>query len=543
MNSINGKDLRRMIIAGANNLQRFKKDIDELNVFPVPDGDTGSNMYMTIGTVAREVKKCHSDSIEEVAKIASQGALRGARGNSGVILSQIFRGFYLALKDKEEAKTEDLKAVLKSATDVAYKAVMKPKEGTMLTIIRALSEEAAKREEKEVDVFLEKCIEYGYIVLDKTPDMLPVLKEAGVVDSGGKGLLTVFDGLLNGLRNSVEEELSEDAKKDTTAGAAISKFNTEDILYSYCTEFILNKESFTNEKMIKFNGVLKREGDSLVLVEDEDLIKVHVHTNHPGVVLENALTLGSLSNIKIENMKEQHTSILEDTKKEEVLEDKEVGIIVVSSGAGMRNLFKRAKADIIIDGGQTMNPSTEDFVDAINRLKAHKVLLFPNNKNIIMAAEQAKALVEDKEVRVIKTTSVPEAMSALINYDDAEIDVDLNELARTMEEIVKKVKVAEITFAVRDTKINGKEIKKGNILSIVEDKIEGVGTDLCSVTCTAIDKIVGDGADIVSIYAGSDAKSDESEKIVRYIESKYPRMDIELENGGQPLYHYLISCE
>jgi len=543
MKTINGKDFRKMIIAGANNLQKNKQYIDDLNVFPVPDGDTGSNMSMTLLTVATEVKKCEVDNIEDVAKVASNGALRGARGNSGVITSQIFRGLYDGMKGLEEANMEQFADALEKARESAYKAVMKPKEGTMLTIIRVLAEKASelKNNELNFDEFLEEILDHGKQILQKTPDMLPALKEAGVVDSGGTGLIKIFEGMLNGLKKDEVEEI-EEVSTSNASTKVFSNFNTEDILYTYCTEFLVNKEKYSKAKMEQLHDYLKNVGDSLVLVDDEEIVKVHIHTNHPGNVLEKALKIGSFISVKIENMKYQHSEIInsEESKKSEEAAKKAIGFIAVSSGDGFTEIFKNLKIDNVISGGQTMNPSTDDFLEAIKNVNAENIIIFPNNKNIIMAAEQASELCEDKNVYVIKTKNMTEAISAMINYSE---ENTIEEIIQDMSEAKECVKTAEITFAVRDTKAGGLTIKRDDIIGILDGNIEISDAKTINVAQKMVDLLVKNSPDIVTIYEGKDAKTEITDELVKYIETKYPKLDVEVEKGNQPLYYYIISAE
>ena len=547
MKIIKGKDFRRMVIAGSNNLQKNRQIIDDLNVFPVPDGDTGSNMSMTLVTVARELKKCDSNVISDVAKVASTGALRGARGNSGVITSQIFRGLYDGLKEKEEVDVLGFAEALTRAKDFAYKAVMKPKEGTILTIIRVMAEEADKIKNEEInfDDFFGKILVAANIALEETPEMLPALKEAGVVDSGGTGLIRIFEGMHSGLINEKEEEINE-ASEESSSKEVFNTFNTEDIVFQYCTEFLINKEKYSKAKIEALHDFLKGAGDSLVLVDDDEIVKVHVHTNHPGEVLEKALEIGSFITVKIENMKQQHSNIINASesatskKEEKEMPKKDLGFIAVSAGEGMSEILKNLKVDYVISGGQTMNPSTDDFMEAIDKVNADNIIIFPNNKNIIMAAEQARDLCEDKNIVVIKTRTVPESISAMVNYIEG---TPVDEVASEMEEAIKVVKTAEITYAVRDTKSNGREIKKNDIIGIMDGEIKVIGKKVVEVARGIVDELSKGKPDIISIYKGEDASDDETDVLASYIDETYPKLDVEIENGGQPLYYYIISAE
>ncbi|MCQ2978390.1 MAG: DAK2 domain-containing protein [Clostridia bacterium] len=563
MKSIRGKELRRMIIAACNNVQRNRQLIDDLNVFPVPDGDTGSNMSMTLMSVAKALKQSDSDSCSDIAKVASSGALRGARGNSGVITSQIFRGLYMSLKEKEEVSNDEFCDAIDMAREYAYKAVMKPKEGTILTIIRVMAEKAIELKGKNLDIdeILNKVVEHGKEVLEQTPDMLPALKEAGVVDSGGTGLVKIFEGLYNGYVNKDEEELEKESNEETDAQggnvANFAAFNTEDIVFKYCTEFLVDKEKYSPAKLQTLHDYLTSGiGDSLVFVEDDDIVKVHIHTNEPTKVLDKALEIGSFVKVKVENMKVQHENVLVEnnqassnntnSKKEEVKETKkemphkDIGFIAVSAGSGFNEILNNLNIDYVISGGQTMNPSTDDFMNAINEINADNIVIFPNNKNIIMAAEQAKELVEDKNIFVIKTKAVTECISAMVNYSEG---MDINDVVSDMSEAITNVRTAEITYAVRDTKSNGKEITKGDIIGILDGEIKVVGKKVVEVARGIVDELASQKPDIISIYNGEDANSDETSVLETYISEKYPKMDVEVEDGNQPLYYYIISAE
>ncbi|MCQ2748995.1 MAG: DAK2 domain-containing protein [Clostridia bacterium] len=550
MEIITGKDFRRMVIAGSNLLQKNRQMIDDLNVFPVPDGDTGSNMSMTLASVAKTVKTCESDSISDMAKAASNGALRGARGNSGVITSQIFRGMYESLKEKETATCADFADAVDKAREFAYKAVMKPKEGTILTIIRTLAEEAQahKNKVKDIEELLDIIVKKANEVLLETPEMLPQLKEAGVVDSGGTGLCKIFEGLLIGIKET-EEESVEEAHEESSNKDAFQNFKTEDIVFQYCTEFLINKDNYTTAKKEKLHDFLRNIGDSLVFVEDEEIIKVHVHSNHPGQVLEEALKLGSFITVKIENMKQQHSSLVEgkpeekapakvEAKKDEPKKD--LGFIAVSSGDGMSDILTNLNVDKIIGGGQTMNPSTDDFMEAIDAINADNIIIFPNNKNIIMAAEQARDLAEDKNVIVVKTKTVPESISAMVNYVEG---TPVDDVVSDMEDAVSNVRTAEITYAVRDTKSNGREIKKNDIIGIMDGEIKVIGKKVVEVARGVVDELSKGKPDIISIYKGQEASDNETNVLQNYIEETYPKLDVEVEQGGQPLYYYIISAE
>ncbi|MCQ2910622.1 MAG: DAK2 domain-containing protein [Clostridia bacterium] len=553
MKTIRGKELRRMFIAASNNVQRNRQLIDDLNVFPVPDGDTGSNMSMTLVSVAKALKACDSDNASDVAKVASSGALRGARGNSGVITSQILRGIYMSLKEKEEVTTDDFCDAIASAKDYAYKAVMKPKEGTILTIIRVMQEKALelKGTNMEMDEMLKKVLDHGMEVLEQTPDMLPALKEAGVVDSGGTGLVKIFEGLYNGLVNEKEEELEkEEAESEGGQVANFAAFNTEDIVFKYCTEFLIDKEKYSPAKLQTLHDYLTSGiGDSLVFVEDDDIVKVHIHTNEPTKVLDKALEIGSFVKVKVENMKIQHENVLVDNnqapakaeaKEEKKMPKKDIGFISVSMGDGFTEILNSLKIDYVISGGQTMNPSTDDFMNAIEKVNADNIVIFPNNKNIIMAAEQAKELCEDKNIVVIKSKAVTECISAMVMYQEG---ASIEDVTNDMNDAIANVRTAEITYAVRDTKSNGKDIAKGDIIGILDGEIKVVGKKVSQVAREIVDELASKKPDIISIYTGEDTKEEEAGILEAYVKEKYPKMDCEVENGGQPLYYYIISAE
>lgn len=550
--SINGLLLKRMIISGANSLNSKKDTVDSLNVFPVPDGDTGTNMSLTVLAAAREVDKSQSLNVGEVAKLASNGSLRGARGNSGVITSQLFRGFAKELEGIEEADTVTLAKASAKAVETAYKAVMKPKEGTILTVARVMSESALKYCHKITDVaeFMEAVIKDGHAILLQTKEMLPVLKQADVVDAGGMGLLYVLEGALkiafDNTDVKIEESASGQAKKEY---AALASVDNESITFGYCTEFFINVQNAPESTVGGLKNYLSSIGDSLVVVADDEIIKVHVHTDHPGMAIEKALSIGSLSGLKIDNMREQHTNKIDfesegkaavKAEPEEKKEHKETGFISVCSGSGIADIFKSLGVDVIIEGGQTMNPSTEDILNAINNIDADNIVIMPNNKNIILAAEQARNLTEDKKVFVIPTKSMPEAISAMLCYNAEE---DIDSVVEEMKDAIANVNTASVTYAVRDTKLGDKEFTKGDILGMLNDNIEIVGKDIQQSTKDLINEAVNDDSEIICIYYGSDATEEMANEIAEYAEENFPDCDIEVHSGNQQLYYYIISVE
>ena len=556
--TINVDVLAKMFLAGAQNIEAKKDYINELNVFPVPDGDTGTNMSMTIMSAAKEVTALNNPEMKDLAKAISSGSLRGARGNSGVILSQLLRGFTKAIKEEKEIDVLALAAACQRARDTAYKAVMKPKEGTILTVASGIATKAAEMAEEtdDLEVFIPAVIEYAEEVLNKTPEMLPVLKEAGVVDSGGQGLLEVIKG---GYDAFLGKEIDYSSIKPSTS-VTVNKVNAEDtadIKFGYCTEFIiLTEKEFTEEDEHEFKKFLSSIGDSIVCVADDDVVKIHVHTNDPGLAIQKALTYGQLSKMKIDNMREEHQEKLirdaeklaeEQAKEEAAYEEKKtaeprkaMGFITVSIGAGMNEIFKELGADYIIEGGQTMNPSTEDMLNAIDQVNADTVFILPNNKNIILAANQAKSLVEDKEIIVIPTKTVPQGITAIINFmPDA--DVKTNEEA--MLEEIKNVKTGQMTYAVRDTHIDEKVIHAGDIMGVGDHAILAVGREIDPVAEETVALMMDDESELISIYYGEDMKEEEAEALHERIAKAYPDCDVELNYGGQPIYYYIISVE
>ena len=556
--TINVDVLAKMFLAGAQNIEAKKDYINELNVFPVPDGDTGTNMSMTIMSAAKEVTALNNPKMKDLAKAISSGSLRGARGNSGVILSQLLRGFTKAIKEEKEIDVLALAAACQRARDTAYKAVMKPKEGTILTVASGIATKAAEMAEEtdDLEVFIPAVIEYAEEVLNKTPEMLPVLKEAGVVDSGGQGLLEVIKG---GYDAFLGKEIDYSSIKPSTS-VTVNKVNAEDtadIKFGYCTEFIiLTEKEFTEEDEHEFKKFLSSIGDSIVCVADDDVVKIHVHTNDPGLAIQKALTYGQLSKMKIDNMREEHQEKLirdaeklaeEQAKEEAAYEEKKtaeprkaMGFITVSIGAGMNEIFKELGADYIIEGGQTMNPSTEDMLNAIDQVNADTVFILPNNKNIILAANQAKSLVEDKEIIVIPTKTVPQGITAIINFMP---DADAKTNAEAMLEEIKNVKTGQMTYAVRDTHIDDKEIHEGDIMGIGDSGILAVGKDLEETTKELIANLVDEDSELISIYYGEEVSEEEAEKFAGEIEELYPDVDVDIQFGGQPIYYYVLAVE
>ncbi|MFI3176951.1 MAG: DAK2 domain-containing protein [Eubacteriales bacterium] len=547
LNTIDAKMLSVMFLAGAKSLEHKKEWINELNVFPVPDGDTGTNMSMTIMAASREVVAIEDMTMRNLSKAISTGSLRGARGNSGVILSQLFRGFTKSIKEKEEITVDDLAVAMRTAVDTAYKAVMKPKEGTILTVAKGAAEkmeELSKRKRTDLEGVFEEVLAHTEYVLSQTPEMLPVLKQAGVVDSGGQGLLEVLKGAYDAFLGKEIDTTITFEPTSTKIDAGISH-DLADIKFGYCTEFIIltDKELSLNQET-QLKKFLESIGDSIVVVADEEVVKVHVHTNDPGLAIQKALKYGQLSNLKIDNMRLEHLEQVEkQAKAQEALEQaskKAIGFIAVSIGEGMNEIFRELGVDYIIEGGQTMNPSTEDMLEAIAKVNADAVFVLPNNKNIILAANQAQSLVEDKQVVVIPTTTVPQGITAIINFI-ADLSVEENESA-ILEEIVR-VKTGQVTYAVRDTMIDDKEIKQGDFMGIGDAGILSVGTDLADITVQLAEEMIDPDSELISIYYGSDVTIEDAEAVQARIEAKHKRCDVELQSGGQPIYYYIISVE
>ena len=551
MNKIDAQLLAKMFLAGAKNLESKKEWINELNVFPVPDGDTGTNMTMTIMAAAREVGAMENPTMETLAKAISSGSLRGARGNSGVILSQLFRGFTKAIREADEIDVSLMAVAFEKAVETAYKAVMKPKEGTILTVAKGVSVKARELADagcEDMTAFIAGVIEHAEYVLSQTPEMLPVLKQAGVVDSGGQGFVEVLHGWQDAFLGKEIDYTIADAAPVASA-MKIDAQAEADIKFGYCTEFIiLLDKTFNVKHEMDFKAYLESIGDSIVVVADDDVVKVHVHTNDPGLAIQRALKYGALSNLKIDNMRLEHQEkLFKEAEKAEAVKEaepempkKDVGFISVSIGAGMNEILMSLGVDYIIEGGQTMNPSTEDMLNAIDKVNADAIFILPNNSNIILAANQAKALVEDKKIVVIPTKTVPQGITAVINYVP-DLSVEENEENMTSE--IKRVKTGQVTYAVRDTMIDDKEIKCGDFMGIGDKGILAVGTDMSAITMEMVDAMMDEDAELVSIYYGSDISEEEAKALSDAISSKYAYADVELQYGGQPIYYYVISVE
>ena len=564
LKSVDAALLQKAVLAAAKGLEAKKEWINELNVFPVPDGDTGTNMTMTIMAAAREVAAIENPTMESIAKALSSGSLRGARGNSGVILSQLFRGFTKEIKESNEITVTSLANAFTRATETAYKAVMKPKEGTILTVAKGMAEKAVDLATQTDDVidFLTQVIEEGDYVLSQTPEMLPVLKQAGVVDSGGQGLMQVMKGGLDGLLGrgipfdavAPAAANTESAKPKVAAGS--DGLSTSDIKYGYCTEFIIMLENpLPDEEVYAFKDFLNGIGDSIVLVADDELVKVHVHTNDPGKAISKALTYGQLTRMKIDNMREEHQERLiknaekiaaqqaeEDKKRKEAAKQppKENGFIAVSIGEGIKEIFQGLGVDYLIEGGQTMNPSTEDMLTAIEKVNAKNIFILPNNKNIILAANQAKAMTEDKNIIVVPTKTVPQGITAMISYVP-EKSAEENEEAMT--EGIQMVKTGQVTYAVRDTHIDEKEIHQGDIMGLGDHGLLAVGQDILTVAEETIRAMVDEDSELISIYYGEDMSEEDAESLGEKIEQAYPDCDVEVNYGGQPIYYCVVSVE
>ncbi|MEE1195567.1 MAG: DAK2 domain-containing protein [Lachnospiraceae bacterium] len=545
---IDAGKLTKMFLAGAKNLEVKKEWINELNVFPVPDGDTGTNMTLTIMSAANEVRGLDKPNMESLAKAISSGSLRGARGNSGVILSQLLRGFTKGIRDYDQLDTVIFAAAFQKAVETAYKAVMKPKEGTILTVAKGMSEKAAElaAEVDDFAVFFDEIIKHGDYVLSQTPEMLPVLKEAGVVDSGGQGLMEVCRGAVDAFLGK-EVDLTFDAPvTKTVTTTSTANVETADIKFGYCTEFIiLLEKEFTDKDEMEMKEYLTSIGDSLVVVADDDIVKIHVHTNDPGNALQKALTYGQLSRIKIDNMREEHQEKLIKEAEKLAAEqakgpEKEVGFIAVSIGEGIGEIFKELGVDQLIEGGQTMNPSTEDMLQAIDKVNAKNVFIFPNNKNIILAANQAQALTKDRNVFVVPTKTVPQGITAMINYVP---ECSAQENAEAMQEEIKNVKTGQVTYAVRDTHIDGQEIHEGDIMGIGDKGLLAVGTDIAEVTKEMISKMVDEDSELISIYYGEEFPEEDAQTLGEEVEDTYSDCDVEVHSGGQPIYYCVVSVE
>lgn len=570
VSTINAKMVKNAFLAGAKGLSDKKEWINELNVFPVPDGDTGTNMTLTIMAAAKEVAALNDPSMEQLAKAISSGSLRGARGNSGVILSQLLRGFTKEIKTVDEIDTTTLANAMVRGTETAYKAVMKPKEGTILTVAKGMADKALEMaaETDDIEVFAQAVIKEGDRVLNLTPEMLPVLKQAGVVDSGGQGLMQVIKGAFDGLTGNVtdftldgaEAPVNGAAEKtvQTGNGAARTDIDTADIKYGYCTEFIIKLEKeYTDEDEAELKKYLGSIGDSLVVVSDDEIVKIHVHTNHPGLAFEKGLTYGSLSRMKIDNMREEHEErVIQDSErlakeqaqadtvkqeeKEEPEERREYGFIAVSCGDGLSEIFKGIGADYLIEGGQTMNPSTEDMLNAIAHVNADHIFILPNNKNIILAANQARDLTEDKEIIVVPSKTVPQGITALVNFMP---DLTSKENLENMTAEMERVKTAQITYAVRTTNIDGMDIEKGDIMAIGDKGMLAVEHSPEEAAKAALKAMLDEDSELVTIYYGCDVKEEDAEKLKEEAEKEFPDKELELQYGGQPIYYYMISAE
>ena len=552
-------DIRKCFLAGANALDARKEIINDLNVFPVPDGDTGTNMTMTIMSAAREVAALEEDAdMQQLCKAISSGSLRGARGNSGVILSQLLRGFTKEIKKAEEVDVQVLTKAFEHAVASAYKAVMKPKEGTILTVARAGSEKALQICDGTENIIelVNSVVLYMRDVLDMSPDMLPVLKEAGVVDSGGEGLLTIIEGAydcLLGKNVNYDIKTGEGMVPSVSAGAKTEAIADVDIKYGYCTEFIIMLEKkFSRQDELEFKAYLESIGDSIVCVADEDIVKIHVHTNDPGLAIQKALTYGSLTRMKIDNMREEHNErVIRDAdrksqeqkeaeKQAEEMPHKEHGFISVSVGDGLNDIFRELGVDYVIEGGQTMNPSTEDILDAISKVNADNIFLLPNNSNIILACEQAKDLTKDKNIYVIPTKNIPQGITAMINFVEG---ITASENAETMKASLSEVKAGQVTYAVRDTTVDGKTIKAGDIMGLSDKTIETVGSDIVDTTVALLSKMLDEDSELVTIYIGQDGSMEDAREIEKEVEKIDSELEVEIQYGGQPIYYYFLSVE
>lgn len=552
--------LRKLFLAGASRLEARKEYVNELNVFPVPDGDTGTNMSMTIMAAAKEVAALPDDcKMKELCKAISGGSLRGARGNSGVILSQLLRGFTREITDNKALTTDDCQRAFQKAVETAYKAVMKPKEGTILTVAKGMADKAKElaKKEKDITVFFQEVVKEGFAVLDKTPEMLPVLKEAGVVDSGGQGLMEVLQGALDAYLGREVEIIVPKVEKKPVTGQT-TPLEPVDIKFGYCTEFIImTEDDFTEEMEEEFKGFLTSIGDSIVVVASDGIVKVHVHTNHPGLAIEKALTHGALTSMKIDNMREEHEERLikdasriareeQEAKKaaaeaaKKAAPAKEMAFITVSIGEGLNEVFKGLGADYLIEGGQTMNPSTEDMLEAIDQVNAKTIFILPNNKNIVLAANQARDLTEDKNIVVIPTKTIPQGVAALVSYM-AENSPEENE--ENMLEAIAAVKTGQVTYAVRDTSMDGKEIHTGDMMGIGDSGILAVDRDLEKTVLALLAELTDEDSEVISIYYGDEVEESKAEEIAAKVEDLYPDCDVELQYGGQPIYYYIVSVE
>lgn len=557
--TIGASEIKKCFLAGAANLEAKKEWINELNVFPVPDGDTGTNMTLTIMSAAKEVNNLTSPNMESISKAISSGSLRGARGNSGVILSQLLRGFTKVIREHDEVDSIILATAFNKAVETAYKAVMKPKEGTILTVAKGMADKILElcTSISDIEDLFEKVIKYGDEVLKQTPEMLPVLKQAGVVDSGGQGLMQVMKGAYDALMGKEINFTAGPEVKTNVAFSEEKEIDTADIKFGYCTEFIVMLEKqFGSREESEFKAYLESIGDSIVVVADDEIVKVHVHTNHPGLAFEKGLTFGSLTRMKVDNMREEHEERLianasaiaqgkaeipaTEPVEEEPVENKKYGFIAVSAGEGLSEIFQSLGADYIIEGGQTMNPSTEDMLNAIDKVYADNIFILPNNSNIILAAQQAQSIVEDKNIIVVPTKTVPQGITAMINFAE---DCSPEDNLETMKEELARVKSGSVTYAVRDTEIDDKLIKQDDIIGIGDKTILAVGNDIESVTAEMIDQLMDDESELISLYFGADVTEEAANELSSKLEEKYPDVDIEVNYGGQPIYYYILSVE
>lgn len=563
--TINAQMLQKMFLAGARGLEAKKEYINELNVFPVPDGDTGTNMTMTIMSAAKEVSALQNPTMDQLGKAISSGSLRGARGNSGVILSQIFRGFVKEMKGLDEIDVTILGNGINHAAETAYKAVMKPKEGTILTVAKAGAEKAmdllVNADTDDIEVFCDAVMAEMESALLKTPELLPVLKQAGVVDSGGEGLMTFLRGAMDALKGKVSDfTISTQAGSQTISMGDVAALQEVDIRFGYCTEFIIMLERGEDRVETQLKEYLQRIGDCVVVVADEDIVKVHVHTNDPGLAIQKALSFGSLTSMKIDNMREEHQEkVIRDSAKistgemseadvtaenrrpeEPQAPHKETGFIAVAAGDGLRDIFQDLGVDYVIEGGQTMNPSTEDILDAIAKVNADTIFILPNNGNIILAANQAKDLTEDKEILVIPSKNIPQGVAALVSYVSGQ---PAEENAETMAEEMELIKSGQVTYAVRDTNMDGKEIKEGDFMGLTDKSIQAVGQDLASTAKELIETMIDEDSELVSLYYGAEATEEDANALAQDIESEHEDLEVEVQYGGQPVYSYFISVE
>ncbi len=564
-NTIDAAALKKLFLAGAANLEAKKEWINDLNVFPVPDGDTGTNMTLTIMSAAKEVNALAAPTMETLSKAISGGSLRGARGNSGVILSQLLRGFTKVVREHDELDSIIIAAAFQKAVETAYKAVMKPKEGTILTVARGMADKILElsTDISDLEELLARVIEYGDQVLEHTPELLPVLKQAGVVDSGGQGLMQVMKGVYDALMGKEinYEAVAGQVGPQNSSSSEISAQGLEeaDIKFGYCTEFIVMLEKpYNAAKEAEFKAYLESIGDSIVLVSDDEIIKVHVHTNHPGLAFEKGLTFGSLTRMKVDNMREEHHErVIANASKIASQQDggakskdtaeaaknepkKKYGFISVSAGSGLSEIFKSLGVDHIIEGGQTMNPSTEDMLNAIEQVNAENIFIFPNNSNIILAAQQAQSITEDKNIIVVPTKTVPQGISALIAYSE---EASPDENLQAMTEEIANVKSGSVTYAVRDTEIDDKQIKQGDIMGIGDKTILSVGKDIKEVTKDMIEQLADEDSELISIYYGAEVTEEEAGALAEAVEKAHPDVDVEVNFGGQPIYYYILSVE